>query len=326
MQGMSELTGRSIAIIGAGMAGLAAARLLQQAGARVALIEKSRGVGGRMATRRVGALQFDHGAQYFTARGQAFKAAVEDLARDGAAAPWFDDAHVGAPGMSGAARALAQGLEILTGRQASALERTGARWRVRDGEGPVVATAGADFDALALAVPAPQAAPLLASAGLSFPQIAQAAYAPCWALMLAFDARSPAPARMKPEDSMLAWIARDSDKPGRAAGAGETSGETWVVHAGAGWSREHLELSPDDAGALMLARFRALTGITQEPAYMTTHRWRYALVERAGGPQPAWDAQARVGACGDWACGARVEAAFDSGEALARAMIADLAR
>ena len=121
MQGMSELTGRSIAIIGAGMAGLAAARLLQQAGARVALIEKSRGVGGRMATRRVGALQFDHGAQYFTARGQAFKAAVEDLARDGAAAPWFDDAHVGAPGMSGAARALAQGLEILTGRQASAL-------------------------------------------------------------------------------------------------------------------------------------------------------------------------------------------------------------
>jgi len=318
---MGKIIDASIAVIGAGVAGLACARLLQEAGARVALIDKSRGVGGRMATRRVGAMQFDHGAQYFTARGPAFSGLLEDLRAQGAAERWFDESFVGAPGMSGAPRALAAGLEIIASRQIAALERVGARWRLHDAAGPVAARFGDAFDALALAIPAPQAAPLLKGAGLACDGAAHALYAPCWALMLAFEGRCDAPSRMKLEDPVIAWIARDSDKPGRAQ-----TRETWVVHAASGWSRDHLERSPDEAGALLLARFRALTGVTQEPAYMTAHRWRFALVERSAGLDDQWDAQARVGACGDWRLGPRVECAFDSGQALARAMIADLGR
>jgi renalase len=309
----------SVAIIGAGVAGLACARLLQQAGARVALIDKSRGVGGRMATRRVEALQFDHGAQYFTARGPAFSGLLDDLRAQGAADRWFDESFVGAPGMSGAPRAMAAGLEIITGRQIDALERVGAHWRVRDAAGPVAASFGDAFDALALAVPAPQAVPLLKSARLACDGAARALYAPCWALILAFEGRSDTPSRMKPDDPVIAWIARDSDKPGRPQAR-----ETWVVHAAPDWSRDNLERSPEEAGALLLARFRALTGVAQEPSYMTAHRWRYALVEQSAGLDDLWDAQARVGACGDWRLGPRVECAFDSGQALARAIIAEL--
>lgn len=52
-----------IAIIGAGMAGLAAAKALTDAGHRVTIYEKSRGVGGQVATRRLEGCIVDHGAQ-----------------------------------------------------------------------------------------------------------------------------------------------------------------------------------------------------------------------------------------------------------------------
>jgi len=242
--GIGKTIDASIAIIGAGMAGLACARLLQDAGARVALIDKSRGVGGRMATRRVEAMQFDHGAQYFTARGPAFSRLLDDLRAQGAADRWFDESFVGAPGMSGAARAMASGLEIVAGRQIDALERAGARWRLHDAAGPVAASFADAFDALALAVPAPQAAPLLKDAGLACEGAERARYAPCWALMLAFEGGCDAPARLKPDDPVIAWIARDSDKPGRPQGR-----ETFVVHAAPDWSRAHLERRPEEAGA-----------------------------------------------------------------------------
>ena len=54
----------SVAIIGAGMSGLAAARVLSDAGYAVTIFEKSRGVGGRAATRRRAGFIYDHGAQY----------------------------------------------------------------------------------------------------------------------------------------------------------------------------------------------------------------------------------------------------------------------
>ena len=80
---------KRVAIIGAGMAGLAAARLLREAGASCTIFDKSRGLGGRMATRRTGDFSFDHGAQYFTARGPRFRALVDDWSAAGHAAGWY---------------------------------------------------------------------------------------------------------------------------------------------------------------------------------------------------------------------------------------------
>ena len=65
-------------VIGAGISGLAAATELARAGCKTIILEKSRGIGGRMATRRVGAAVCDHGAQFFTVRTRAFAATVTE--------------------------------------------------------------------------------------------------------------------------------------------------------------------------------------------------------------------------------------------------------
>jgi hypothetical protein len=313
--------GIHVAIVGAGIAGLAAARLLGEAGIASTIFEKSRGLGGRMATRRVDAWQFDHGVQYFTARGARFAALAETWRKDGHAAEWFDGAFVGTPGMTAPARAMAKGVDVVVGSQVLALRRAAAGWTLLSAEGPVDAPANGGFSAVLLAVPAPQARPLTESAGVAFPPLAEVRYAPCWALMLGFDADpGPAETHTRDRDGDVAWIARNSSKPGRPSGI-----HTFVAHAGAGWSRRNLELSADSAARDLCAHVRRRSGFSAEPVFAAAHRWRYALVENPVGTACLWDAAAGIGACGDWCLGPRVESAFDSGEALARNVLSTLA-
>ena len=112
-----------VLIIGAGMAGLTAAQELQRAGRRVLVLDKSRGIGGRMATRRIGDATFDHGAQFITARDARFVSAMEEWERQGVVKEWCRgfsaeaDGHPrwrGDPSMTSLAKHLAQGLEIVT--------------------------------------------------------------------------------------------------------------------------------------------------------------------------------------------------------------------
>jgi len=79
---------KSLAIIGAGIAGITLARQLQDS-AEVSVFEKSRGFGGRMATRRAGSYQFDHGAQFFTARSQQFQNLINDRVTDNQIQAWL---------------------------------------------------------------------------------------------------------------------------------------------------------------------------------------------------------------------------------------------
>ncbi|MEM7396869.1 MAG: FAD-dependent oxidoreductase, partial [Verrucomicrobiota bacterium] len=121
---------RRIAIVGAGVAGLSAARHLASAQADISLFDKGRAPGGRATTRRGLTFTFDHGAQYFTVRDARFKSLVNDLQRDGIVRPWtprlkiFGDhtprdegpvkRWIGVPGMSALGQALAFGLEVRT--------------------------------------------------------------------------------------------------------------------------------------------------------------------------------------------------------------------
>lgn len=314
-----------IAIIGAGMAGLAAARALKAAGLEPTLFDKSRGLGGRMATRRVddpalGALTFDHGAQYFTAKGPAFRAVVDDWCAAGRATAWFNGGYVGTPGMTAPARALAEGLTVVGGCPVTGLRRAADGWTVATASGAVDTPGNGGFAAVVLAVPAPQAVPLAASAGVAMPALAAVRYGPCWALMLAFDAPLGLDwNHLRREDGPIGWVARNASKPGRAGGA-----ETLVVHAGPDWSRQHLELTPEAAEAALDPLWRAATGITAAPRFVSVHRWRYALVEETAGEACLWDADTKLGACGDWCLGPRVEAAFDSGAAMAARVIESL--
>ncbi|NCP17702.1 MAG: FAD-dependent oxidoreductase [Erythrobacter sp.] len=302
-----------VAIIGAGMAGLTCASQLTEAGHEVTVFDKGRGPGGRMATRRVEhggeTYRFDHGAQYFTAREMAFQTQVRAWEADGIVAPWpaaKQGAWVGTPAMNAPIRAMADALGARFGTRIHALERIGETWRL----------AGADiaesFDAVVVAVPAEQVAPLLA---VHTPHIAEAAQAidsnPCWTAMIAFDGRVDAPDTLRDEGA-IGWAARNSSKPGR-----EADQECWVIQADARWSRAQLERKADDVGTELLAHFARAVGDLPPVLFSTAHRWRYAMCEKndAGA---LWDADQRIGACGDWLSGPRVENAFLSGIALAR--------
>lgn len=307
-----------VAIIGAGIAGLTAARDLTRAGLKATVFEKSKGLGGRMATRRTADFQFDHGAQYFRAEGDDFRAQVAEWIGADLVALWSGDRHVGIPGMTAPARNLASASTVVQGVTVSGLTRgTSARWVIHDSTGPVGAEGKGIFDAVVLAVPAPQAVPLVAGGGLKLDGLASAQMAPCWALMIGADKPIDIPdGSLRPTHSVIAWIADNASKPGRAR-----SGSAVVVHATPEWSRSNLEQHPEAVAAFLLEHVRHFIEVGPAPTYLAAHRWRFALVERAVGEPCLWNASERLGACGDWCLGPRVEAAFDSGTAMARAIL-----
>jgi renalase len=317
------------AVIGAGMAGLACAGALHRAGAAVTLFDKGRRIGGRLATRRVDGLVFDHGAQYATARDTAFIAEMQAMAAAGDAAPWpaaGEGRWSGVPGMSAMARHMErQGVgTVRTARHVSFLHRQADSWMVRHMDAATttpgrVSDIGGElagpFDRVAVAIPAPQASGLLHQHEFAH-KAANASMAPCWAMMLAFQEAIAAPDLLRPEAGPLRWIARDSSRPGRAA-----LPECWVAHATPEWSRAHLEYPAETVLTALQDAFTAATGISVAPSYMAVHRWRYALAETPLGVPALYDAATGLGVCGDWCLGARVEAAFLSGRALAEMML-----
>ncbi|MCA8203923.1 FAD-dependent oxidoreductase [Burkholderia sp. AU33545] len=321
----------TIAIVGAGIAGLACARVLAEAGHRVTVFEKSRGVGGRTSTRRADGWQADHGAQYFTAQHPAFAAEVARWVASGAAAPWAArvasigslgprellapaQRYVGVPGMTAPARHLSAGIETVLETTITELRRDEQGWRLISAEQGALAV---HHDVVIVAVPAPQAVPLLRRAEPGLAVIAQRTeMRPAWAVMAqcghlpdpGFDA---AFVNFGP----LGWIAHDTSKPGR------TGVSTWVLHATPEWSQAHLEAPPEQITRTLLDAFRDIVGATADTA--TAHRWRYAELASSSVAAPgrfAWRAGPRIGLCGDWLGGGKIEGAWLSGTGLGSAV------
>ncbi len=303
-----------VAVIGAGMAGLSSACRLRESGINVVVFEKSCGLGGRMATRRTHFGMFDHGAQYFTARDADFRMLVDRLCGSGHAAPWFSESFAGRPAMNAPAKFLSEGLDVVSGCEVTGLVREHRGWRLA-AKGEAAASPRAEhFDAVVLAIPAPQAATLVASAGAHPDGLSNIRMAPCWALMAAFEHPCRwGDAHENLDHPAIAWISDNSRKPGRSAATANLT-----VHATAQWSRDNLELSNDEARDQMLRILENAVGGIARPIFAVAHRWRYALVEQPAGTPFLWDANLRLGACGDWCLGPRVECAFQSGNALGR--------
>ena len=313
-----------IAILGAGLAGLAAARRLAAAGLTPALFDKGRAAGGRLATRRAGSFAFDHGAQYLKPQAGSFAAALHAAGAE----PWpVTGGVVGVPGMSALPRALAAGLDLQAGRQVVALRPVGGGWEVqhvdsRTPRGGVAEASRADgpFDAVICCLPAPQAAPVLA--GPAPDLAAQAAAVPfraCWTLMAAFPTRLGLPDALQAPSEAIGWACRDSAKPGRLAEA-----ECWVVQAGPAWTESRLELAAEAARDLLLDAFGHVATRLPAPAHAEAHRWRFAAAARPLGLPCLWDGGLRLGVAGDWCLGDRADDAWASGEAVAQALLADL--
>lgn len=323
---------KTYAISGAGIAGLACALALASEGHGVTLFDKGRRPGGRVATRRAHGASFNHGAQFVTARGDSLTSALAELQAAGRVAPWpaaGTHKFVGTPGMSALPAALAEtaagrGVRLLSERHVAWLHRADAGWHVRHmpaaemRPGAVAETGGmleGPFDAVLLALPAPQAVPLLRGVHAAFAEAAASAVlAPCWAAMAVFATPVPGADILRPETGAIAWAAREPARPGAPAGP-----DAWTIHAHADWTRAHLESAPEDAASRLLEVFRGLTG-ADAPLHLSGHRWRHAQVETPLGQPCLWDGSAAIGAAGDWCIGPRVEAAWESGTALARAV------
>jgi hypothetical protein len=315
-----EKTARHFAVIGAGMAGLSAAGAIAKAGHGVTIFDKGRKPGGRLATRRSGGFVFNHGCQFATARDPGF---LQRLLAAGAQ-PWLQaggQRYAGLPDMANIAARLAEscGDDRRQDIHVGFIGRDDPGWTLSlyDAAGTAPGFVGrggvaARFDGVILAIPAPQAAALLAAAGHRFAVAAGDAHlAPCWALMLGFEGEVDGPDILRPETGKIGWLARENCRPGAAAGP-----VGYTVHASAAWSSEHVE---DDATAVtaeLLAEFAALTGIAAAPSYTRAHRWRYALADRPLGEAYLWDADQKLGVCGDWCLGGKLEAAYLSGHGL----------
>ena len=319
----------SCVVVGAGISGLLAARKLQEAGWRVTVLDKGRGVGGRMATRRFGGASFDHGAQFFTVRGDRFRELVEGWLSAGVAAEWargFADAggrrdpdghprYRGSEGMSSIPKHLARGLDVRSGERAVNVEQMDGGWTVACESGRTVSGS-----ALLLTAPVPQSVALAESGGYALArkarrQLEEVAYDPCLALMALLDGPSPVPepggVQIKAEP--LDWIGDNARK-------GISERLSLTIHGGPGWSREHFGDGEAEItrSLLSFAGERLGADLASATAETSLARWRYSWVTSSH-PEPCLVAaeDPPLVFCGDAFGQPKVEGAALSGLAAA---------
>jgi len=331
-----------VAVISAGIAGLLAATALTKAGRRVVVLEKSRGVGGRMATRRMGGAVCDHGAQHFSVKGRAFGGIVTDAESAGVLKPWcrlFPTAETatgpvvesldqagharwrGETGMTALPKYLAGQLAspVRTQTRVEAIGTDGRQVKLslENGDG-LVATAAI------VTAPVPQALDLFAAGDLKPPRaevagwelLAGVSYDPCFALMLALDRPSllPPPGGLEVEAGPVAWIADNQQK-------GISAVPSLTIQARGDFSRDNFDREPVEVTRLLTAA--AANWIDGDPATAvresSLQRWKYAFpIEPLKVPMVAISHNPPVVCCGDAFGGGRVEAAASSGLAVAR--------
>jgi renalase len=336
-------------VVGAGMAGLCAARELVAAGRSVVVLDKSRGVGGRVATRRLGSAVCDHGAQFFTVRGRAFGGIVAEahaagavaewcrgFSRDGSLGPGGGDGHPrwrGTHGMTDLPKQLAAWLaegtaggrcEIRTAAKATAVVADEGMVQVPLDDGATLVASGA-----ILTPPVPQSLDLLAAGGFGagsdrveateWQSLGAVAYDPCFALMLVLDrpSRVPPPGGIQFDPAAggpIAWVADNQRK-------GISPVPALTIHADGAFSRRHFDTTPEEVIAILIDHARPW--IDGDPATAVVEkslqRWKFALPTTII-PEPlvAVSHAPPIACCGDAFAGPRVEGAASSGLAAGR--------
>lgn len=310
-----------IAIIGAGLSGLHLASQLSSAHT-VTVIEKARGPGGRMSTRRAAPYAFDHGAQYFTATSDEFNAFLVPFLAQGTVSPWPDAIELrggakvsnkrkysGVPGMNAICKTLATGLDLRTGLKIEVMHRRTDGWHLSTGTGETIGP----FDWVISTAPAPQTAALFPEAFAATDLLARVEMLGCYTLMLGFEVPIDLPwTALKSREPPIGWMAVNSGKPGR------DHAFSLVLQAGNSWAQDHLEHDPEHVTSTLLAAASEHVGLDLSTAtHRVLHRWRYAATKTPAGQRYLRDDTLQLAACGDWCVGSKVEAAFLSADALA---------
>ena len=314
-----------IIVVGAGLAGLAAAAQLTAGGHDVTLFDKGRSPGGRLATRRIGGAVLDHGAQFFTIRTKAFAAFVQPQLDTGLVWEWCRgfDADDGHPryavrgGMNAWAKALAAPLDVRTASLVFAVRTVaaegGSRWQVVLDDG-----ATHEADAVIMTCPVPQSFSLLVSAGVELPgDLVRTEYDRTIALLATLDGPSAVPepgGRQHPTDT-LSFVTDNRRK-------GISEVDSITVHANATWSEAHW----DDAAADLVDQLTDAAAAFIGTALITEaqiKKWRFAT-PRSIWPEPCLSVDTpsgRLVLAGDAFAGPKIEGAVLSGLAAAESLL-----
>jgi renalase len=321
-----------VAVVGAGISGLGAARALTQEGHEAIVYEKAPVVGGRLETIRIGEYVFDTGATAIAPRGRALeKLMMEELPTEGLCkidAPIYVHHSLRvSPGdpvknrierycyMGGnveLALRTAADLDVRLESKVEALEETGQGYRV----------AGEEYDGVILAVPIPEAARLLATVGQGRP-FSNSAYRPCLSVLLGFAVPPPSVpyhAILDPENGHpLSWLSIESRKCPWRSPDRKTS---LVAQMGPQFSNLYFEADEAfivEATTDIVVRLygKAWEG---SPEVAAVKRWRYSQPEMTALFDNVNRPGSRILIAGDGVMGGRTEYAYDAGIKAARMM------
>jgi renalase len=315
-------------IVGAGLAGLTAARRLLEQGRSVLVLDKGRSPGGRLATRRLetalGTARLDHGAQFFTVRDDRFAHMVASWQASKWVHRWCDgfgdgDGHpryVGTGGMNALAKNLAQGIDVRCEQLVFAIRPSsqGAGWSVALDDGSHV-----EADSVIVTAPLPQAFSLLVTAGITLPDtLMRTDYDRTLGLLMALDRPGavPAPGGLQQPSPDVAFVGDNQAK-------GISERPALTLHASAAWSLAHWDTDPADIEAGLTALAQPWLGGATVLAQQVK-RWRFATPQSLW-PDPCWvsdEGTAPLVLAGDAFAGPRVEGATMSGWSAAEALLA----
>jgi hypothetical protein len=348
-----------VVVIGAGMAGLTAGQHLHQHGYQTLIVEKSRGLGGRLATRRVDQQPMDHGCRFFTPCDHEDAGLIAQLVQEEVLTPWtatcYDltvtgDLHPRADGsiyyaapqgMTAVAKLLAAELPIHRSCRVTRLQFTDQTWTVQ-WDNALGQTETAEARSVVAAIPAPQISPLLSHPGssLSLQPLLQTLstiqFEPVITVMAGYPLeQAPVPlVRGVPESradsSGSGWMVFGNDHA-TLRWVGLDSGKRLhphqavvVIHSTPGFAADFLDQEEISVAGqpLLDAACSAVGSGFAQPTWQQTHRWRYGFVSHPYHKDylSHGDIPGFIG-CGDWCLGSNVEAAFCSGQKAAQAVM-----
>lgn len=308
-----------IAIIGAGMAGLICAQRLTDAGYSVLVLEKSRGFGGRLATRRLHGTWADHGACYLQPQGELFANLVQSLCDRHILEAWQDQPqprYIAPAGMSSIGKFLAEGLPVQLNQRVTAIHPHSPNTWCLTLESSAQLTA----TAIVLAIPAPQALALLAPLGENIvgkaflDNLTSVEFDPCISAIAGYPPTSPLPPGKEwkfTDEPVLGWMGLDSSK------RPHPQQPVFVLQSNPNFAQLHLEtpdLQPVAQEMLQTAAHSLGLPWLATPDWIQVHRWRYAFPSRPW-PHPVLSAHSPLPlvCCGDWCGGNLTEDAMMSG-------------
>lgn len=308
-------------IVGAGLSGLVAARTLVAEGHDVVLLDKGKGVGGRLATRRIGKAVFDHGAQFFTVRDPAFQALVDEWVEAGAVRVWCHGfgadqdgypRYVGSTGMTAIAKHLARDLDIRTSSLVfSVLPSDDGGWTTT-----LDTSESFDSDVVILTAPIPQSFGFAFTGGVEFPEeLRTIDYDRTLGLLAVLDGPPaiPDPGALQNPDDVFSFVGDNHAK-------GISPVHAVTFHANPQWSADHWDTPHDVAEELLRRAAQQHLGTARITA-SNFKRWRFATPQR-NWPERCWSNDARnMVVAGDAFAGPRIEGAALSGLAAAATVL-----